>query len=530
MKLPEFITFTGVDDCTDPYEMAALADQYPIEWGILFSPKRQGQGGRYPALSTVEWLFNELPLRYAAHLCGGDAREVIETGQSRHESLLRRFCSRAQINTADQGVQPSLIGRWATTCELRAILQSRGEFPSVSSVDVLFDASGGRGIAPSDWPIATSTTFCGYAGGLCPGNVADAVKIIGQRASRYWIDMETGVRDQDDRFSIALCRQVCEAVYGRGEPGCKHCYAMKLAGTRLQHHPSRSGLTIDTKAGPVWTGEVRFNEQWLTQPLCWSKPRRVFVCAHADLFHEAVPDEWIDRVFAVMAMAPQHTFQVLTKRPERMHKYMWSHGRIHSINGKVWLMLGTRRGSKIDHGGNWRATLPLPNVWIGVSVENQEAADERIPLLLDTPAAVRWISAEPLLGPVDLCRIDHPNYSLTVDALRGIDGRGDGGLTRDITPGPTLDWVVVGGESGHNARPTHPEWVRAIRDQCQVAGVPFLFKQWGEWSPFDRGTIDGALLAHPYSTDEPMQRFGKKVAGRLLDGVQHDGYPEINHD
>jgi protein gp37 len=105
-------------------------------------------------------------------------------------------------------------------------------------------------------------------------------------------------------------------------PGCTNCYAMRLAGTRLAHHESRAGLTRDTKAGPVWTGEVRFNEQWIDQPLRWRKPRLIFVCAHGDLFAEGVPDEWIDRVFAVMALAPQHTFQVLTKRSARMREYM----------------------------------------------------------------------------------------------------------------------------------------------------------------------------------------------------------------
>lgn len=216
MSLPEFITFTGVDDFTDPAGMVALSDQYPIEWGILFSPKKQGKGGRYPAMNTIDWLFNELPLRYSAHLCGGDAREVIETGYSRHEHLLRSFCGRAQINTANPNVQPPLIKNWSATVDLRAILQCRGPFPPVHSVDVLFDASGGRGIVPGYWPCATETTFCGYAGGLRPSNVADAVRLIGQRASRYWIDMETGVRDESDRFSLDLCRKVCEAVYGKG--------------------------------------------------------------------------------------------------------------------------------------------------------------------------------------------------------------------------------------------------------------------------------------------------------------------------
>lgn len=331
--------------------------------------------------------------------------------------------------------------------------------------------------------------------------------------------------------------------------GCKHCYAMKLAGTRLQHHPSRAGLTHDTKNGPVWTGEVRFNEQWLDQPLRWKRPRMVFVCAHADLFHESVPDEWIDNVFAVMALAPQHTFQVLTKRADRMRDYMNDSARVEAIR-KV-------ADGDIDEREVCR-TWPLPNVWLGVSVENQAAADERIPLLLDTPAAVRWISAEPLLGPVDLSRIQYEviGPSGSVHYRRPLT---DTKLLNEAkaTPGysaASLDWVVVGGESGPKARPMHPQWARDLRDQCAAAGVPFLFKQWGEWVPrsscyhtFEDGRAcadidpsatewpcirmnenggDGHRLEDEDGGDSAyMQRVGKKSAGRLLDGVQHDGYP-----
>lgn len=187
--------------------------------------------------------------------------------------------------------------------------------------------------------------------------------------------------------------------------GCKHCYAMKLAGTRLAHHPSRAGLTIDTAAGPVWTGEVRFNEAWLDQPLRWRRPRRIFVCAHGDLFHEAVPDEWICAVFAVMAASPQHTFQVLTKRPARAVRWFQRMADRNTAQGYLHECLKGRMG--YDNAARPAINLtawPLPNVWLGVSVENQAAADERIPLLLQCPAAVRWISAEPLLAPVDLRR------------------------------------------------------------------------------------------------------------------------------
>lgn len=220
--LPTFITFTGVDDATDAVELLRLADDYPVEFGLLFSPKRQGIEPRYPRLSTIEWLLSEVPLRWAAHLCGADAREVIDTGASRHDALMQVF-ARAQINTADPKVMPSQIGNWAASRGLRAILQCRGDdFPRVASVDVLFDASGGRGIVPSNWPAATRATFCGYAGGLRPDNVAKAVSAIARGAAHYWIDMESGVRDERDLFSIAKCRAVCEAVYGAPRGGSIH--------------------------------------------------------------------------------------------------------------------------------------------------------------------------------------------------------------------------------------------------------------------------------------------------------------------
>lgn len=210
MFKPQFITFTGVDDQTDPAELVRLADDYPVEFGLLLSPKRQGLQPRYPTMANIGWFVSELPLRWAAHLCGDAARDVIQYGSCRHDDLLQHF-TRAQINTADPYAKPSQIGNWAAERNVRAILQCRGDFPRIASVDVLFDASGGRGV----WPTATRSTFCGYAGGLRPDNVAAAIEVIQQRVSTpYWIDMESGVRDEQDRFSIAKCRAVCEAVYG----------------------------------------------------------------------------------------------------------------------------------------------------------------------------------------------------------------------------------------------------------------------------------------------------------------------------
>jgi len=339
-------------------------------------------------------------------------------------------------------------------------------------------------------------------------------------------------------------------------PGCTNCYAMKLAGTRLKHHPSRKGLTTDTKAGPVWNGKLRFNKEWLSEPLRWKRPRRIFVCAHGDLFAEGVPDEWMDQVFAVMALSPRHTFQVLTKRPERMCEYL-SHPatvrRIYDIATDMVILGGVNAVLTIPENyeqapaGN-RVMLglwPILNVWLGVSVEDQRRADERIPILLDTPAALRWISAEPLLGPLTIQK-----YLALVQPFNGRDS---------ITFG--LDWVVAGGESGPGARPMHPDWARSLRDQCAASGVPFLFKQWGAWLPVDHMsdqfcdslylparmpdgvrhcTVDTTVLdvdAQRHGiTDQTafqqgkrsmtMMKVGKRRAGRLLDGIEHNAFPE----
>ncbi|NSY21926.1 phage Gp37/Gp68 family protein [Agrobacterium vitis] len=318
-------------------------------------------------------------------------------------------------------------------------------------------------------------------------------------------------------------------------PACTNCYAMKLAGTRLQHHPSRAGLTKDSKAGPVWTGEVRFNAQWLTEPLKWKRPRMIFVCAHGDLFAEGVPDEWIDQVFAVMALAPHHTFQVLTKRPERMWDYMRQLPKRtpHISKWAAW------HWGKNDPDAVYEFVVealktPPSNIWLGVSVEDQSRAEQRIPILLDTPAAVRWISAEPLLGGLDLTDMCQGNWFF--DALRGTRWHDVPEFTSRVEQfARGLDWVVAGGESGRNARPMHPDWARSLRDQCAAAGVPFLFKQWGQWAPlqandgewptdrlgFCRINMDGKRSDDGW----PMQKITKKAAGRLLDSVEHNGFP-----
>jgi protein gp37 len=306
--------------------------------------------------------------------------------------------------------------------------------------------------------------------------------------------------------------------------GCEHCYAMRLAATRLKHHPSRAGLARIHNGHPQWTGSVTFNNKVLLDPLRWRRPRKIFVCAHGDLFHENVASLWIDHVFAVIAAAPRHVFQVLTKRPERLREYAEEAMGC----GEHWLAHCER-----SHAPMW----PLPNVWLGVSVEDQKRADERVPVLLDTPAAVRWLSCEPLLGPVDLA---------SMRACRGCPGCSRLGRS-PLDPisdcwTKRIDWVVAGGESGPGARPMHPDWARSLRDQCAAAGVPFLFKQWGEWAPStpeqaksvrsgwrtlsgDRATGPNFSELYPENGAAFVEAVGKKRAGRLLDGVQHDGYP-----
>lgn len=336
-------------------------------------------------------------------------------------------------------------------------------------------------------------------------------------------------------------------------PGCTNCYAMRMAGTRLKGHPSRAGLTVASKAGPVWNGQVRLNEGWLGEPLRWRGRKMIFVCAHGDLFHESVPDAWIDRVFAVMALCPQHTFQVLTKRSARMRAYLSD--KVRSVPPGLYRANNDRR-SAIYHwlAGNasqpqfnggldaapadvaarmdalFKGGWPLANVWLGTSVEDQARADERIPDLLATPAAMRFVSAEPLLGRL---KLDH--------YLIGWEDHG--GTGQCVGWRPPLDWVIVGGESGPNARPMHPDWARSLRDQCVAAGVPFFFKQWGEWAPDTGPFADGDPIMDgrarcavwgdgnwtfynsgfeppvgPRDALEWVYRLGKARAAALLDG------------
>ena len=298
--------------------------------------------------------------------------------------------------------------------------------------------------------------------------------------------------------------------------GCEHCYAERMA----KRFAGRFGYPADDPF------RVTLHPDKLTEPLHWKKPCRIFPCSMSDLFHEDVPFEFTHRVFVVMMNAKRHFFQVLTKRPGRLLAFCeWESVRIAEESDYV--------------------RLPLPNVHLGVTVENQDAADERIPILLQTPAAVRFISAEPMLGPVDVT----PYVPRITKAYTCPSG--------DFCPAGIrrgLDWVIAGGESGPGARPMHPDWVRDLRDQCTAANVPFFFKQWGAYAPgdmVDQATIWRFHKRYSYGHSPPeairyakaggtfvpagdgccgeyttMYRVGKKKAGRMLDGRTWDEYPK----
>lgn len=275
----------------------------------------------------------------------------------------------------------------------------------------------------------------------------------------------------------------------RVSPGCANCYAIRVAHRAMQ--PAHVGLTVlpDGGGAPDWTGEVRTLPDRLDVPRRWRRPRFVFVDSMSDLFEASVPEGFIRDVFATMADTPQHTYQVLTKRPQRMEAVLWS--------PSFWFDLwGDRPGPIPTH---------LPNVWLGTSIESDRYA-WRADYLRRVPAAVRFVSAEPLLGPL-------PSLDL--------DGIG---------------WVIVGGESGPRSRPMHPDWARDLRDRCAAAGVPFFFKQWGEWLPVSQAPsfgVDAGYAPAPGEWDRApscgiARRVGKVRAGRTLDGVTHDGRPPVS--
>ncbi|MDD2857771.1 MAG: phage Gp37/Gp68 family protein [Candidatus Nanopelagicales bacterium] len=316
--------------------------------------------------------------------------------------------------------------------------------------------------------------------------------------------------------------------------GCRNCWARRMA-KRLH---GRCGYpSFDSqKDGPVGDPFTpTFHADRLRDPFRWRKPEVVFTCGMGDLFHTDVPLHVIARVWQVMREPERHQFMILTKRPQRMAEMLSDDG--------FWGWLGCSGGAS------------LPGVWLGVSVEDQATANERIPWLLRTPAAHRFVSYEPVLGPVDLNRAcwgeGHVRPRLEVQA-RMVTPVGIPGWSDVHTPIRAIDLVIAGGESGPGARPSHPDWFRSVRDQCAAAGVGFHFKQWGEWAPLKgSGAKPPTAIGHWSSDvglrcdreplfsagrqwffqgitsaqDDHMVRIGHRDAGRLLDGMEHNAGP-----
>jgi len=363
-------------------------------------------------------------------------------------------------------------------------------------------------------------------------------------------------------------------------PGCKHCYAInhvhRMAGNpNPKIREANEGLTVIQGGEPNWTGKVRLIPERLEIPLRKRKPTRYFVNSLSDLFHEELSYADIASVFGSMGLSSQHTFQILTKRSGRMLEWFEQGGPRKSdspqydmagcaasaLARRTLINMGELSEDEFTQSENhwidrypWlhasgpMMLWPLPNVWLGVSVESRDYL-HRIDHLRRTPAAVRFLSLEPLLE--DLGNIGDYLKNRCPECGRfwkrgwrdcpngiGCNGRPSGGI----------DWVIVGGESGKGASPMHPEWVRSIRDQCVAAGVPFFFKQWGSAVPWDcteqtrpNSFIllrDGSVgnLSHldrdiyPNFLHRPqiMMRAPKKLAGRTLDGRTWDQMPEVH--
>src|ERR1700744_1156859 len=294
----------------------------------------------------------------------------------------------------------------------------------------------------------------------------------------------------------------------RVSAGCQNCYAEVIA-SRFSGpgQPFEGFAKIGTATGR-WTGRVELVPKNLTDPLRWRAPRRIFLTSMSDVFHEKLTNEEIAALFAVMASAPRHTFQVLTKRAARMREWFdWASDLTPSVlysYAEHAIQTDDDRGRMLGFL-RLREAWPLPNVWLGVSVENQAAADERIPELLATPAAVRFLSCEPLLGQVHL----HSGWT------------GGSYVHPDPLTGKRIDWVIAGCESGRHARPCDLEWLRSLRDQCAASGVPFFCKQAEE-----QLSHSTSCAVHPISVGAGSKRKnGAVIELPYLDGVQHANFP-----
>lgn len=313
--------------------------------------------------------------------------------------------------------------------------------------------------------------------------------------------------------------------------GCTNCWHLAMA-KRLANNPNIPQKHRDAYSG----GPLVLDQKELEAPFHLKKASRIGVQFMGDLFHEAIPDEFLIRCFNAMRMAPQHRYFLLTKRPSRMADFCQRLRFDGKGEGKTYLAESPDNSGYCLMGGH--GCTGMDWVWLGVSVEDQKTADERIPILLQIPTAHRWVSVEPMLGSVKLSQD-------WVDYLEGWDTEAEHGRHDEHgncldCPVPVqvqtekLDWVICGGETSSDARPVHPDWVRSLLGQCQAAGVPFFFKGWGEWFPVGEklagefkpiGKGDALKRLHLWPDRELSMRTGRKAAGRLLDGKIWDETP-----
>lgn len=390
-------------------------------------------------------------------------------------------------------------------------------------------------------------------------------------------------------------------------PGCDNCYAERFAARHVHNPQMAQAYAGLVDANGKWTGKINFNSSEKMYPhRVPGKGKRVFVGSMTDIFHPNCPTENHDKIFAsiladhIFANGHGHTFIILTKRPLAMQEYFAAGPeallRRWGKAGNGWIIVGDGDSETFEEYADGQTIpqemtsprdnlrqeylWPLPNLWLGVTVCNQAEADAKIPLLLQTPAAKRFVSIEPMLGPVNLAAVRQSNNSgdvFSVDALTGLwfrerrrkESRNDYMANQSAAQQrlPALDWVICGGETGLGARPIHPDWVRSLRDQCQGAEVPFFFKSWGEWGAtairLDTGLPsfgmfesfthycnkaptwmhkgdklicpDGHVPTHGAKEGKsyPMcivRRVGKKQAGRLLDEREWNEIPEARHE
>lgn len=338
-----------------------------------------------------------------------------------------------------------------------------------------------------------------------------------------------------DKTDIEWCDATWNVTRGcsRKSAGCKHCYAENFAARFAGPGMPYEGVAEMRNGVAHWTGKIKFIPSKLKDPFLWKNPRSIFVDSMSDIFHDGVQVDWMDKTMAVMALADWHTFMILTRHDANMRAYfrdpdMPARVRTQILNAPTTSPIYQfRDAAALIRGAQAISAGPLPNLWLGVSVENQDTSDERIPTLLDTPAAKRFVSYEPALGPVDFRRIA-PTDSGYLNALSS-------------SIGPNLDAIIYGGESGNGAMAADPDWPRQTRDQCADTGTVFYFKQHGAWLPVtvandnkswsadDGGPVGrfGKFLTRPVAHfhGRCFVNVGKKAAGALLDGRLHQYRP-----